>query len=116
MKTYFRFIRGLNGKGIGAVQIDECEFGQFKIGISICNPNDEFDKKTAHKVCEENIKNSFYYDFYEIIDGDWYDDVVTNLPKRGWLIGEVVSTLYEMSDDILMDYAREHFKIVRKSS
>lgn len=114
MKSYFRFIRGLNGKGIGAVQVNEYDYGQFKIGVSVCNPNDKFDKKVAHKVCEENIENSFYYDFYEIIDGDWYDDVISNLPKRSRIADDVVSTLYEISDDILMDYARSHFNSVRQ--
>ena len=113
MKSYFRFIRGKNGKGIGAVQVNEYEFGQFKIGISICNPNDKFDKKVAHEVCEQNLENSFYYDFYEIIDGDWYDDIVDNLPKRDWLIDDVASALYEVADDILMDYARSHFNAIR---
>ena len=114
MKSYFRFIRGRNGKGIGAVQVNEYEFGQFKIGVAICNPKDEFDKKVAHEVCEENLKNSFYYDFYEIIDGDWYDDIVDNLPKRDWIVDDVASALYEVSDDILMDYARSHFNSIRK--
>ena len=110
MKSYFRYIRGNYGKGLGAVQVNEYPHGQFKIGISICNPTDEFSKEMAHKIAEENLEKSNIYDFYEIIDGDWLLDIVDSLPRRDGLDGIVPSTIWDIADDIMVDYARSHYK------
>ena len=110
MKNYFRYIRGNHGKGLGAVMVSEFPNGEFKIGVSICNPNDEFSKAEAHRVAEDNQANSNIYSFYEIIDGDWYADIVDSLPAR--IEYDVVATIWEIADDITMDYARSHYKSI----
>ena len=111
MKSYFRYIRGKNGVGLGAVLVTEFPHGQFKIGVSICNPKDEFSKTEARTVAEKNLEESNIYDFYEMIDGDWYADIVSTIPNRGIrLEAEVFATIVAISEDITMDYARSHYK------
>ena len=114
MKSYFRYIRGKHGKMYGAVQVNEIEYGQFKIGLSILNPNDRFSKQKAHSVASQNLEQSpVVYDFYELIDNDWYADIAPSLPHRGWEFeNEVFSTIRAIADDVIMDYAREHYKSI----
>ena len=117
LKSYFRYIRGKHGKMYGAVQIDEVDYGHFKIGLSILNPNDEFSKQTAHYIANQNLEQSeVVYDFYELIDNDWYADIAPDLPHRGWEFeNEVFSTIRAIADDVIMDYAREHYKRVTET-
>lgn len=112
MKSYFRYVRGRHGKGIGAVMINEYPHGEFKIGVSICNPIDTFSKEEAHRVAEENLAKSNIYSFYDIIDGDWLLDVIDALPRRDELDGLVPSAIWEIADDITMDYARTFYKSI----
>ena len=112
MKSYFRYVRGNHGKGLGAVMVNEYPHGEFKIGISICNPSDEFSKVEARKVAEKNLEKSDIYSFYEMIDGDWIFDVVDSLPHRDEIVDDVLSVVWNIADDIMADYARSHYESI----
>lgn len=112
MKSYFRYVRGNHGKGLGAVMVNEYPHGEFKIGISICNPNDEFSKTEARRVAEENLEKSDIYNFFEIIDGDWAVEVVEFLPHRDEIVDDVLSVIWDIADDITADYARSHYESI----
>lgn len=111
MKSYFRYVRKPNGDGIGAIAIEEDEHGIFNIGVSICAPNDTFDKATARYLAFSRAKeNPIRFSFYELVDTDWVVDLVDALPHREEVVDWFCSTMFEMADDILMDYAKEHYK------
>ena len=111
MKSYFRYVRGRSGNGIGAIAIEEDEHGIFNVGVSICAPNDVFSKETARYIAFNKAKeNPLRLSFYELVDNDWYDDLASILPHRDEVIDGFTMTLFDMGDDILMDYAKEHYK------
>lgn len=111
MKSYFRYVRKPNGDGVGAIAINEDEHGFFNIGVSICAPNDTFSKETARYIAfNKVIENPIRFSFYELVDTDWVVDLVDALPHREEVVDWFCSTMFEMVDDILMDYAKEHYK------
>lgn len=113
MKSYFRYVRDKHGNGKGAVLVNEYEKGVFKIGVSICNPKDKFSKDEARKVANSDINKSNCYDFYEMIDGDWYADIMDRLPNgRSTLENDIYSTIDAIAHDIAFDYARSYYKSI----
>ena len=110
MKSYFRYIRNKIGDGIGAIAIEEDGHGGFNVGISICAPSDTFDKSVARYIAVNRLKeNPIKFSFYELVDNDWIVELVDALPHRN-ISDLFCSTMFDMVDDIIMDYAREHYK------
>lgn len=112
MKSYFRYIRGKHGNGIGAVFVRDNGKGEFEIGISICNPKDTFSKTKARKIATDYADMSEVYSFYDMIDGDWYADIVDELPHGSNIEDDVYSTICNIVHDITMDYARAYYKSI----
>ena len=111
MKSYFRYVRKENGAGIGAIAIEEDEHGIFNVGASVCAPNDTFSKDTARFIAFNKVSSiPLRFSFYELVDNDWYDEFVSILPYRDEAIELFVATFFDMIDDIIMDYAKEHYK------
>ena len=115
MRNYFRYVRGKSGVGIGAINIMEVN-GTFRVGVSICAPSDTFSKTEARELaCNRTLDNSeaLVFSFYELVDNDWVVDLVDALPHREEVVGEFCSTMFDMIDDIVMDYAKEYYKSVK---
>ena len=112
-KDYFRYVRDKHGNGLGAVVVRELEHGLFQIGVSICNPKDKFSKDEARKVATQNVEKAYVYDFYSMIDGDWYADIMDRLPNgRSTLENDIYSTIDAIAHDIAFDYARSYYKSI----
>ena len=111
MKSYFRYVRGANGNGFGAIAIEEDEHGIFNVGVSVCAPSDVFSKETARYLAFERVREKpLRLSFYELVDKDWYDDLASLLPHRDNVIDFFTIAFFDMTEDVLMDYAKEHYK------
>lgn len=111
MREYFRYVRGFHGKGLAAIMIKEIEGGNFQIGVSVCSPKDVFDKKTAREIATAKCEASPVFTFYNLVDGDWFDDVMSTLPhNRDEVTRDIGCEIFNMIGDIESDYAKAYYK------
>lgn len=121
MKEYFRYLKNRKGS-FGAIGVKEVEGGKFKIGISLCSKGEpRFDKKIARELVNQRIEKSEEYNFFDIIDYRAYDMIKKTLPHYSTVFSELSSkhhyiemALEDISDDILMDYAKQRYYEVKK--
>lgn len=111
MKNYFRYVRSKTGNGIGAINVMEVN-GTFKVGVSVCSPKDKFSKAEAKEIAcnRTHSGEALTFSFYEMIDTDWVVELCDALPRRDGIDSYFCSTMFDIVDDIVMDYAREHYK------
>lgn len=115
MKSYFRYVRNKAGNGVGAIYLEEDGQGGFNAGVSVCAPSDLFDKSTARYIAVNRVaEKPIALSFYELVDTDWVVPLTDALPHREDIVGLFCSTMFDIIDDIVMDYAKEHYKTLVK--
>lgn len=122
MREYFRYIKGASGN-FGAIGVKEVEGGNFKVGISICAKCEpRFNKKLARELVNQKIEKSEEFTFFEMVDNKVLDKIKKTLPhfkKSDWYdpntlqLCDIDVALRRISNDILMDYAKEYYNSIK---